>query len=213
MFVPGRTRSWYGFHTDHRKVVVFRYFGSYGVDDEGYASHSFEPGITIRPSSRFDITFSPEYYASENDRQYVDEINGSYILANLKRETLFITTRFNFTITPNMTLQFYGMPYVTAGKYTDYREVVTPHAENYDDRFAPYDYSDNLDFNFKEFNSNLVFRWEYSPGSTLFLVWSRGASDFEEEYGRFEPGRDLGNLFSTAGDNTFLIKINKWFSM
>jgi hypothetical protein len=213
MLVPGRTRSWYGFHTDHRKIVVFRYFGSYGVDDEGYASHSFEPGITIRPSSRFDITFSPEYYASENDRQYVDEINGSYILANLKRETLFITTRFNFTITPNMTLQFYGMPYVTAGKYTDYREVVTPHAENYDDRFAPYDYSDNLDFNFKEFNSNLVFRWEYSPGSTLFLVWSRGASDFEEEYGRFEPGRDLGNLFSTAGDNTFLIKINKWFSM
>ncbi len=213
MLVPGRTQSWYEFSTDHRKVVVFRYSGSYGVDDEGYASHSFEPGITIRPSSRFDITLSPEYYINENDRQYVDEINSSCILATLERETLFITTRFNFTITPDITLQFYGMPYVTAGRYSDYREVVAPHAPDYDDRFAPYDYPDNLDFNFKEFNSNLVFRWEYSPGSTLFLVWSRGASDFEEEYGRFEPGRDLGNLFSTAGDNTFLIKINKWFSL
>ena len=213
VLVPGRTSSWYGISTDHRKFLVFRYSGNYSVDDEGYASQGFEPGITIRPSSRFDITFSPEYYVSENDRQYVDEIGGSYIIANLRRETLFITTRFNFTITPNMTLQFYGMPFVTAGKYSGYREVVAPHAPDYDDRFAPYDYSDNLDFNFKEFNSNLVFRWEYSPGSTLFLVWSRGASDFEEEYGRFEPGRDLGNLFSTAGDNTFLIKINKWFSM
>ena len=213
VLVPGRTHTWYGISTDHRKFLVFRYFGSYGVDDEGFASQGFEPGVTIRPSGRFDITISPEYYISENDRQYVDEINGDYIIANLKRETLFITTRFNFTITPDMTLQFYGMPYVTAGKYTDYREVVAPHAENYDDRFAPYDYSDNLDFNFKEFNSNLVFRWEYSPGSTLFLVWSRGASVFEEENGRFNAGRDMGNLFSAPGDNTFLVKINKWFSM
>jgi hypothetical protein len=213
VLVPGRTHSWYGFSTDNRKAVVFRYSGSYGADDEGFGSYSIEPGITIRPSSRFDITLSPEYYARENDRQYVDEIAGNYIVANLKRETLFITTRFNLTITPEMTLQFYGMPYITAGRYSDYREVVAPHASNYDDRFAPYDYSDNLDFNFKEFNSNLVFRWEYSPGSTLFLVWSRGASDYEEEYGRFDAGRDLGNLFSSPGDNTFLVKINKWFSL
>jgi len=213
VLVPGRTRYWYGISTDHRKFLVFRYSGSYGVDDEGFTSYSIEPAITIRPSSRFDITVSPEYYANENDRQYVDEIGGNYIIANLERETLFITTRFNFTITPNITMQFYGMPYVTAGRYSNYREVVEPHASNYLDRFAPYDYSDNLDFNFKEFNSNLVFRWEYSPGSTLFLVWSRGASDFEDEYGRFDAGRDLGNLFSAPGDNTFLVKINKWFSL
>jgi hypothetical protein len=213
MLVPGRTHSWYGFGTDSRKFIVFNYFGSFGIDDEGYGSYGIEPALTIRPSSRFDITFSPEYYASANDRQYVDEVDGSYIVAHLERETLFITTRFNFTLTPNMTLQFYGMPYITAGRYTDYREVVAPHAPEYRDRFAPYDYSDNLDFNFKEFNSNLVFRWEYSPGSTLFLVWSRGASDFEEEYGQFDARRDLGNLFSSPGDNTFLVKINKWFSL
>lgn len=158
-------------------------------------------------------TITPEYSTSENDRQYVDEVGGDYIIANLQRETLYITTRFNFTITPNMTMQFYGMPYLTAGKYNDYREVVAPHASNYDDRFAPYDYSDNLDFNFGEFNSNLVFRWEYSPGSTLFLVWSRGASQFQEEYGEFNAGQDISNLFSAPGDNTFLIKINKWFSL
>ena len=213
MLIPGRTSTWYGFSTDHRKFLVFGYFGNYNVDDEGFASQGFEPRVTIRPSGRFDITISPEYYISENDRQYVDEIGEDYIVANLKRETLFITTRFNFSITPNMTLQFYGMPYITAGKYTDYRAVVEPHASEYDDRFAPYDYSDNLDFNFKEFNSNLVFRWEFSPGSTLFLVWSRGASEFEEEYGKFDAGRDMSNLFSAPGDNTFLVKINKWFSM
>jgi hypothetical protein len=214
VLVPGRSNVWYGFGTDNRKMLVFRYFGFYNWDDEGFATYGFEPSLTIRPSGRFDITISPEYYAGVNDRQFVDEVaEGRYVIANLDRQTLFITTRFNFTITPNMTLQFYGMPYVTAGKYTNYREVVDPHAPNYNDRFAPYDYSDNLDFNFREFNSNLVFRWEYSPGSTLFLVWSRGASQFDEEYGEFNAGQDLNNLFSAPGDNTFLVKINKWFSL
>ena len=213
MLVPGRTNTWYGMRTDSRKMIVLGYFGSSTRDDEGFWRHGFEPNITVRPSDRFEISIRPEYYVSENDRQYVDEIDGSYIVANLQRQTLFITTRFNFTITPDITLQFYGMPYVTAGEYTNYREVVAPHADGYQDRFAPYDYSDNLDFNFTEFNSNLVFRWEYSPGSTLFLVWSRGVSNYVEEYGHFAPRDDMSNLLSMPGDNTFLVKINKWFSL
>ncbi len=60
--------------------------------------------------------------------------------------------------------------------------------------------------------SNLVYRWEWSPGSALYLVWSRGATDFEER-GEFAAGRDFDRLLSAAGDNTFMVKISKWFSI
>jgi len=127
-----------------------------------------------------------------------------------------VTTRLNYCVTPEMTVQLYAMPFVAAGRYSDFREVVSPRADEYGERFAPYDYlagADSPDFNFKEMRSNLVFRWEWSPGSTLFLVWSRGASDYEEKFGTFSAGRDFDRLFSTPGDNAFMIKVSKWFSI
>lgn len=178
-------------------------------------STSFSPQITIRPSGRFDLSFYPSYSKIENDIQYVDEIEGHYILGHLDMNEVAITTRINLTLTRDFSVQFYGMPYIAAGRYTNFREAVEPRAEIYLDRFAPFDYLqyENPDFNFKQLNSNLVFRWEYSPGSTLYFVWSRGATDFEEEYGEFDFKKDMNTLFSTAGDNTFLVKINKWFSL
>jgi len=215
LIMPGVIMSWHGFETDHRKPLTFGYHGDYRGDDEGYHTYRMSPLLTIRPSGRFDMTLSPGYTTSKDNLQYVDEIDEHYILGHLDMKVFSITTRLNYTITPEMSVQFYGMPFIAAGEYTNFREVVRPHAENYNDRFAPFDYSpyDNPDFNFKQFCSNLVFRWEYSPGSTIFLVWSRGVTNLEEEYGEFSLGRDMDRLFSTGGDNTFLIKINKWFSL
>ena len=214
---PAQLYSWYGFHTDRRKKISLGFEGGYNKAFDGETnSIRYSPGITIRPSGRFDLSLHPSYRISNSDMQYVDEIDGHYVLGHLDMRVLMLTARLNYTVTPDMTVQFYGMPYIAAGTYTDYREVVSPHAPNYDDRFAPFDYlayEDNPDFNFKQFRSNLVFRWEFNPGSALYLVWSQGATDYEEEYGEFSPGRDLDNLFSTPGDNTFLIKINKWFSL
>lgn len=213
--VPGYISTWYGFHTNWRKAVSFEYNGNYYRNDEGFGTVYISPGITIRPSGRFDMSVYPSYTISEDDIQYVDEIDGHYILGHLDMRVLSVTTRLNYTVTRDMSLQFYGMPFIAAGTYTNFREVVEPRAERYEDRFAPYDYSEyeNPDFNFKQFRSNLVFRWEFNPGSVIYLVWSRGATDYEEEYGKFSLGRDAKRLFSTAGDNTFLVKINKWFSI
>ena len=52
------------------------------------------------------------------------------------------------------------------------------------------------------------------PVSALgYIRYQRNATDYEEEYGRFDAGRDLDRILSAPGDNTFLIKINKWFSL
>ena len=75
------------------------------------------------------------------------------------------------------------------------------------------DYSiDVPDFNFQEFRSNLVLRWEYRPGSTLFLVWSQQRSD---SFSRsdFRLQRDLDSLFRIKPDNILLLKLNYWFTL
>jgi hypothetical protein len=63
------------------------------------------------------------------------------------------------------------------------------------------------DFNFKEFKSNLVLRWEYRPGSVLFLVWSQDRSG-ADPYGDFAFSRDMTNLYDITPRNIFLVKLS-----
>ena len=94
--------------------------------------------------------------------------------------------------------------------------VARPRAERYSDRYQPYGdtavTSDPGGFNFQQFRSNVVFRWEYRPGSALFLVWSQGREGFTPEQGRESFGGDLGDLFSRRANDTFLVKLSYWFS-
>jgi hypothetical protein len=213
---PGRFNSWFGAETDDRKRLMAGFDAGYNRTDEGFAGYYGGPYFVLRPSGRFEVRISSEYSYSNNDLQYVDTADDHYVLAHLDMDVLSFTTRLNYCITPEMTLQYYAMPYVAAGRYTNYREVVEPRAGEYDDRFAPYDYlasNSSPDFNFKEVRSNLVFRWEWSPGSAVYLVWSRNGSDYEGQYGAFDASRDFEQLFSAGADNAFMIKISKWFSM
>jgi hypothetical protein len=214
--VPGGFNSWFGMNTDDRKRLMAGLDGGYNRNDEGFAGYYGGPYFVVRPSGRFEVRLSSQYSYGNNDLQYVNTIDDHYVFAHLDMDVMSVTTRLNYCVTPEMSVQFYAMPYVAAGRYSDYREVVSPRADEYGDRFAPYDYlaaADSPDFNFKEMRSNLVFRWEWSPGSTLYLVWSRGATDYEGEYGSFLAGRDFDRLFSTSGDNAFMIKITKWLSL
>jgi hypothetical protein len=70
----------------------------------------------------------------------------------------------------------------------------------------------NPDFNFRQFRSNLVIRWEYMPGSTLFLVWSQGRTGTDSN-GMFSYGNDMKDLFSINPQNVFLIKFSYWFAL
>ena len=68
---------------------------------------------------------------------------------------------------------------------------------------------DNPDFNIRNFNSNAVLRWEYRPGSTLFVVWNQGRSDFAAD-GRFQLRNNASDLFRAPGTNVLLIKMSYW---
>ncbi len=212
---PAKFNSWFGANTDDRKRLMVGFDGGYNRNEEGFAGYYGGPYVTLRPVSRLELQLSSQYEYSVNDLQYVEAIDDHYVLAHIDMDVVSVTGRVNYCITPEMSLQVYAMPFVAAGRYSDYREVVSPRADEYADRFAPYDYlaaNESPDFNFKEIRSNVVFRWEWSPGSTLYLVWSRNAADYEEN-GAFDAGHDFDQLFSTSGDNAFMIKITKWFNM
>ena len=129
-----------------------------------------------------------------------------------------MNVRLNYTATKDLTLEMYAQPFVATGVYTDLRELsADPEAENYDDRFQPYTgltlNSTNDNFKVTELITNSVVRWEYRPGSTLFVVWQHGRQGpGPNESFRQAWHRDYRELFDLHPENTFLVKIAYWLS-
>jgi hypothetical protein len=124
-----------------------------------------------------------------------------------------MNARINYTMTPNLTFEFYGQPFVSTGMYSNVREVsATPGAAAYADRFIPYVPPAGADLAFKvtQLRSNSVVRWEYKPGSTLFLVWAHGRDGPPNENLNESWSRDYRDLFTLHPDNTFLVKVAYW---
>ncbi len=242
IYLPSSWNYWAYFSSNQKKMVYFSLDVSYTKPKDGYSQvYSFYPGLNFRPSRMFSLNMQPFYRINHDDLQYVDEMDynqeSRYIFARIAQTTSGMVMRLNYTITPNLTIQFYGQPFVSAGKYTRLKYITDPRADRYKDRFHTFsqdeiefdqednvyyideendqevDYSlDNPDFNFREFRSNLVIRWEYTPGSTLYLVWSQGRSDCVEN-GNFSLRNDMRDLFQLYPHDVFLIKLNKWFSL
>ena len=215
--------SWFGFSGDSRKSIVPGFNSHYNRRDGGRSySYGLGPYVNLRIASRFSGSVGLNYNRNIDDRQWlrnfgvVGHDSTHYTVGHLSQETLNLTTRLNFTASPTLSVQFYGSPFVSVGEYSDWREVIAPRHAQYAERYRPFtqggDASDN-DFNFKQFRSNLVMRWEYRPGSTLFLVWGQGREQGDIDRGNFRGFRDYQNLFSAHPANTFLIKASYWFSL
>jgi hypothetical protein len=99
------------------------------------------------------------------------------------------------------------------GTYTSQREILNPRAAAYGDRYAPFGPAGTVSgFNVKDFNSSFVLRWEYRPGSTLFVVWTQARSGYVPAQGQNGMGGDLRDLFRLYPYNTFLVKMSYWLS-
>ena len=114
---------------------------------------------------------------------------------------------------PTLSLQLYAQPFVSTGSFSNWREIALARSPDVAARFAAYRRGSNPDgFNFKQFNSNAVVRWEYRAGSTLFLVWQQGRARTEPGPDTFEFSRDYRNLFRLHPINTVLIKVAYWLN-
>ncbi len=210
---------WTGIESDSRKTSTANVFGgAYRYDIGRTTGWWINPGADFKFGSQMSASVGVNYARDINDSQWRANFGDAgadsthYTFAKLDQKTLSLTTRVNYTATPNLSFQFYGSPFISTGQYSDWREFDNPRAAKYGDRFKPFaSHGDPGGFNVKEFRSNTVVRWEYRPGSALFLVWAQGRSiDGQPE--EFSFGKDLRNVFDTHPDNTFLVKFSYWFN-
>jgi hypothetical protein len=176
------------------------------------------PSVNWRATSSMSLNVGLRYFINHDDSQWVtnEEVAGGatrYVFGRIDQKTVSFTTRFNYTMTPNLSLQVYAEPVVSAGEYSNYKELVDGRAEKYEDRYRPYAYSSSADFNIRSFRTTNVLRWEYRPGSQLFLVWQQGKEDYQDQYGDFRFGRDFDAVFGAPSHNVFLIKFSYWLNM
>jgi hypothetical protein len=213
---------WAGIEGDDRKPLVPSFWLNYWRGDGGRSeSLRLEPTLELKVSTRFTTSLSASHESNRNDTQYFGTFTDStgtphFTFAHLEQKTLSLTWRLGYTFTPNTSLQVYASPFVSKGTYTGVREVGQPGAASYAARYQPYAdpavAGDPGGFNVQEFRSSVVFRWEYRPGSTLFLVWSQGREGSSEAEGGKSFGGDLGDLFRQRANHTFLVKVSYWFA-
>jgi hypothetical protein len=221
-----------------KKVYANLNLGAFWGFENTVKSPNVSLSITFQPLNALNISLSGSYsYYWRRQDQFVDNISYNNItrsiVSSVKQKTLRFVARINYNITPDLTLQYYGQPYITRPLYSSFAYVSSPMAKQFNDRFHLFtpneisydnngsylidenhdgttDYSfGKPDFNFVQFRSNLVVRWEYKRGSELYLVWSQGNTPDVYDDLNSPLSRSLfDNAFADRGQgrNIFLIK-------
>ncbi len=206
------------FHSDGRKSLTFGVGVGGGRDTYGGWSTSIVTSLGIKPSDRWSLTLSPSLRESSIMAQYVGTIidpaatatyGARYLFAPLRQTTLAMETRLDFTFTPRLSVQLYAQPFISSGDYAETSELVRP--QSYDFAIWGGDAPD-FDFNLRSLRGTAVLRWEWRPGSTLYLAWQQTRSDYARGVGDFDFGRDRRALFSADPDNVFMLKMNYWLT-
>ena len=205
------------FSMDPRAAVVPSVAAIYTYGDGGRTTlWRVRPYLRVRSRSNLNWELGTRYQWNRDNTQHYGNFGAigadttHYVFAHLDQWLLSFTARLNYTASPTLSLQLYAEPFVTAGEYTNPRELADPRAADYDQRFRPVTRTLS-GFNQKEFNASAVLRWEYRPASTLFLVWTQGRFQGDRDEGTFDASRDYRNLFGARPDNTFLVKMAYWF--
>lgn len=235
----------FSFETDSRKPVVVELFTYYEGDVIGGREYRAGLGVDIRPSSQVRVYIEPEFEYSINKIQWVTSVEDPfevqtygrrYLFAELTQKVFASTIRFDYTFSPELTLQLYMQPLFAFGEYKNFKQLERPGTLEYLDygkEGSTIDYDENTEeytvdpdgqggapafgfsnpnFNFKSLRANMVLRWEFRPGSTFYFVWTHDRRNFENPHS-FELDRDFSNLMSSEPDNIFLVKFTYWFTL
>ena len=213
---------WAGLNGDDRKAIVPYFWVNYWRGDGG-RSHSINlmPEVDFKLASRITAAIIPNYTRGTYDVQPLDPVTDASgnivrsLFAHLEQKQLGVTMRFTYPFNANASVQVYAQPFVSKGTYSNVQQLsATPRAADYTKRYNPDSIAaDNPGgFNYKQFRSNVVFRWEYRPGSTLFVVWSQGRQQSSGVEGTRSFGGDFRDLFTLWPDNSFLVKLSYWIN-
>jgi hypothetical protein len=243
--MPGRTRQRMVLYTDPARALTLRLDGSRMVEDEtGGVLRVLRGTLGARPAGVAHIWLEPSLVDRIGGLEYLTRRTtsdgDSYIFGRIDQRTLSLTTRLDLALTPTFSLQLYAQPYLVSRDAGGFREVTSPRGATLEERFRIFsadqirhdetesrfhvdrtgDGVEDLSFpdpafTYGQLSSNMVLRWEFRAGSTLYLVWSRDFRDRARPGGR-EPVGGFSDLFGVGGtrgtpaNNTFLIKLTYW---
>jgi len=235
MKLTGTKNIWLALASNEQKKLTteIEFMAMRGNQKNSKQMINYSVVLGYRPSKSLKITLTPGYTDNEDELQYVtqQEYNNKtdYVFARIHQKTFSASLRVNYNITPDLSIQYWGQPFLSSGKYTEFKKITNGRADNYADRFRHFAgneltyneaaeqylisdqagnnlYSfDQPDFNVKEFLSNMVIRWEYRPGSTIYLVWSQNRNRSVPN-GNFNLADDMRDLFENKPYNVFLLK-------
>jgi Domain of unknown function (DUF5916) len=211
---------------------------TYGRNEDGGLLFNASGGITMQPGSRWQLSIEPQYERELDTQQFVTALAGGgpptygnrYAFAHIDRSTYSTQFRWNYTFKPDLTLDFYGEPFAASGRYSHIGELLVARSRQIrlygtdgttlsalpDGTRRVTDGASsfllrNSDFNVQSFRSNLVLRWEWRAGSTLYLVWQQDSESEILAPQRVSAG-DMFGSFGRRGDSFFAIKVAYWFS-
>lgn len=220
--------------TDGRKRLTFSMFHSGKMAlDRSMENYYLEVGMVYQPMDALQFSAYPGLEFNRDQLQFIGHSTTGdgaprYVNGSLDQHTLSLSLRLNYTINPDLSIQYWGQPFISRGRYTDFKSITDATAERFEDRFVSYgagqihledgtyrvdeevdgtvDFSfGDPDFSTVQFRSNLVVRWEYVPGSEIFLVWSQDVSRSADPSQGLLPS--LGDqLFGEKPQNIFLLK-------
>ena len=206
------------FNSDPRKPITFG-LGAGGGGD-AYGGWNFNAGgsVGIKTSPRWNLTLSPGVENSYAVAQYVGTVadaaathtyGAHYLFAPLRQTTVALETRLDFTFNPHLSLQLFAQPFISSGDYREVGELAAPGSYEFDTYEGQVP---DRDFNYRSLRGTAVLRWEWRPGSTLYLAWQQARSDYAQGIGDFDFERDRQALFRARPDNVFVLKVNYWMS-
>jgi hypothetical protein len=221
LVLPPRTLLTADVYSDQRRATRARLDVSVRTEPgTGSSAWTVAPSIDARLSSAFELAITPSASHVVAGWQYVAQPTDSsgvphYIVGHLTEPTAALTVQGTMAVSPKLSVQLYAQPFVSTGRFNRFGEVTHPRAASPGDRIRWFDTSHSSlvrfgdpDFSERDFNSNLVVRWEFRPGSSLFLVWTQQRHDSLLE--DFALGRDTRRLFGAPGANVFAIKVSYW---
>jgi hypothetical protein len=200
--------------SDSRKSIRVGVDAHVNRNQEGGNNRSANFNVTIQPRPQVQMSISTGITDGHDVAQWIqnEDVTGDgitdYIYGELNRNVVNVTARGTYAFTRDMTLEVYLQPFVAVGDYYNIRRLAQPKSFE----FEPVTIDNNPDFNNKSFRSNVVFRWEYRRGSTLYLVYNVSNSD-ESHPGDFSAFRDLGRGFGAAGTQVLMVKFNYWLGL
>ena len=232
MKVPVSTHGTIGLSSDHSKKAAFS-VSSYLENGRQNSKNAYtlNADCSYQPINTLKFSVSFEYSENNDELQYVPSNTAlaiedqNHILGRIDQKTLGATFRVDYNITPELSIQYYGSPYASTGKFSNFKWVDDPMADQLENRYYSinpesvgsgeendwYAFS-NPDFTFTQFRSNLVFRWEYLPGSKLYIVWSNEKTNYQS-VANSSIGDSFTGMNNAFANNVFLVKLNYWFSL